>query len=215
LKDAGVLKSMTDAHVLVSNLRPLQTAMVLRAPETTEFVTKALLAACRRVAESESIPKLDAALEVRHARMCIHAHTRVHTRTLHPRCRDNKPHPPPPHPLSPTPHPPTPTRIGQGQVGSKLLCWSAMESLHVQSEMPSSDAASVLLHDFYPALLVCVVDDLLREGEGECEVLEAALYAPVMRDEGCGMRGAGWGVRVWGLGLRAGSLGIGVGLLRI
>lgn len=31
--------------------------------------------------------------------------------------------------------------------------------------------------EFYPALLVCVVDDLLREGEGECEELEPALHS--------------------------------------
>jgi len=124
-KDAQDLKTLTEAQDLARNLRPLQTAMVLRAPETTEFVTNALLAACRRVAENESIPKQDSALKV----------------------------------------------------GSTLLSWSAMETLHRQTRFPSSDPVATLLDEFYPALLVCVVDDLLREGEGDCEELEPALHA--------------------------------------
>ena len=59
MKEAQVLKSLTDAQDMAKNLRPLQAAMLLRAPETTEFVTSALLAACRRVAENQSIPKQD------------------------------------------------------------------------------------------------------------------------------------------------------------
>jgi len=78
-------------------------------------VTSALLAACRRVAENQSIPKQDATLKV----------------------------------------------------GSKLLCWSAMEKLHLKLSFPREDPAGVLLEEFYPALLVCMADDLLREGAGE------------------------------------------------
>ena len=32
-----------------------------------------------------------------------------------------------------------------------------------------------MLEEFYPALLVCMVDDLLREGQGDCEDLEPGL----------------------------------------
>ena len=64
MKEAQVLKNLTEAQDLAQTLRPLQTAMLLRAPETAEFVTSALLSACRRVAENESIPKQDAALKV-------------------------------------------------------------------------------------------------------------------------------------------------------
>ncbi len=125
MKEAQVLKSLTDAQDMAKNLRPLQAAMLLRAPETTEFVTSALLAACRRVAENQSIPKQDATLKV----------------------------------------------------GSKLLCWSAMEKLHLKLSFPREDPVGVLLEEFYPALLVCMVDDLLREGAGECEDLEPALHS--------------------------------------
>ena len=59
MKEGQVLKSLTEAHDLAKMLRPVQTVMVLRAPETTEFVTGALLVACKRVAENESIPKQD------------------------------------------------------------------------------------------------------------------------------------------------------------
>jgi hypothetical protein len=125
MKEAQVLKSLTDAQDLAKNLRPLQAAMLLRAPETTEFVTSALLAACRRVAENQSIPKQDATLKV----------------------------------------------------GSMLLGWSVLEKLHLKISFPREDSVGVLLEEFYPALLVCMVDDLLRESAGECEDLEPALHS--------------------------------------
>ena len=91
----------------------------------TESGRGALLAACRRVAENQSIPKQDATLKV----------------------------------------------------GSKLLCWSAMEKLHLKLSFPREDPVGVLLEEFYPALLVCMVDDLLGEGARECEDLEPALHS--------------------------------------
>ena len=48
MKEAQVLKCLTEAHELAKNLRPLQAVMVLRAPETTEFVTRKVLFMCVR-----------------------------------------------------------------------------------------------------------------------------------------------------------------------
>ena len=62
--ESQVLKGLTEAQDMARTLRPLQAAMVLRAPEITEFVVSMLLQACRRVAENESIPKQDATLQV-------------------------------------------------------------------------------------------------------------------------------------------------------
>ena len=119
-----MLKTLTEAHDLAKSLRPLQTAMLLRAPETSEYVTSSLVAACRRVAANESIPKHDTVLNV----------------------------------------------------GSRLLKWSSMQKLHHHTSFPSSPhLVTPLLEEFYPALLVCMVDDLLREGRGECEPLEPTL----------------------------------------
>ena len=121
----GVLKTLSDIHDLAKSLRPLHVAMLLRAPEASEYVTAALLAACRRVAESQSSPKDDALLKA----------------------------------------------------GSKILVLSSHPSLHRLARFPASDGVKHLLEEVYPALLVCVVDDLLREGEGECEPLEPALHS--------------------------------------
>jgi hypothetical protein len=119
-----MLKMLTEAHDLAKSLRPLQAAMLLRAPETSEYVTSSLVAACRRVAANESIPKHDTVLNV----------------------------------------------------GSRLLKWSSMQKLHHHTSFPSSPhLVTPLLEEFYPALLVCMVDDLLREGRGECEPLEPTL----------------------------------------
>jgi hypothetical protein len=42
-----------------------------------------------------------------------------------------------------------------------------MEELHLKLSFPREDPAGVLLEEFYPALFVCMADDLLREGAGE------------------------------------------------
>jgi hypothetical protein len=62
---------------------------------------------------------------------------------------------------------------------STMLCthFSLSSTVPRSCALMAPRPCGVLLEEFYPALLVCMVDDLLGEGARECEDLEPALHS--------------------------------------